>query len=210
MTEKHEKYRIWKLPHPLLLHWVLNPGLCINEVLLGQKVPKVSLIDETSTESLPDRTYTECPHCETIHSAKLWSKGNAFFHYGGLYCPKCEHKIPTIMNVFSILILIITFPLWKPLSLLLGKRFKSWELSRLKTASTISQEPAEVNGVMMGLQFGIFMWLVFFVQNGLSSGWSIMSATAAIPSGLIAGIIYGVLMSCFLSQKGSTKESPQV
>ena len=34
------KYKVWKLPHPMLIHWVLNPGLAFNELILGQRVPK--------------------------------------------------------------------------------------------------------------------------------------------------------------------------
>lgn len=207
MIDKYDKYKIWKLPHPLLVHWILNPGLCINEVILGQRIPKISLIDETSSEPLPDRTYTECPHCETVHSSKIWGKGNAFFHYAGLYCPNCEHKIPTLLNVFSILVLIVTFPLWKPLDLLFGERFKSWELSRLRSTSTTSQKPVKVSGVKMGLQFGGFMGLFFFIQRGLTSGWTMESGAMAILSGLIAGIFFGVAMSFFMSKRGSNKRA---
>lgn len=69
------KFKIWKLPHPMLLHWVLNPGLCINEVLLGQRVPKVTLIDKTSDAPLVERSYVECPHCQTLHNGQLWGGG---------------------------------------------------------------------------------------------------------------------------------------
>ncbi len=199
---------MWKLPHPLLIHWILNPGLCFNEIILGQRVPKICLIDETSSEPLPDRSYVECPHCETIHSSKLWGKGNVFFHYKGFYCPNCENKIPTLLNVFSVLILIITFPFWKPVDLLFGEKFKSWELSRLKSASTTSENPTEVGGVKMGLQFGIFMTLFFFVQRGLSSGWSMESAIVAILCGLFSGIFFSVIMSFFLSKRGDNKSAP--
>lgn len=202
MSENYDKYKIWKLPHPVLLHWILNPGLCINEIVLGQRIPKISLIDETSSAPLVERTYAECPHCETIHSSKIWGKGNTFFHYAGLYCPSCEGKIPTLMNVFSFLILIITFPLWKPVSLLFGEAFKSWELSRLKKISTASKKPVQVSGIKMGLQFGAFMGLFFFIQRGVLSGWSLQSAFISILSGLASGLFFGLIMHLFLSRKG--------
>lgn len=31
----------------MMLHWILNPGLAINELILGQRVPKVSLEDKS-------------------------------------------------------------------------------------------------------------------------------------------------------------------
>ncbi len=43
-----EKYKVWKLPHPMLLHWIINPGLAFNELILGQRIPKITLIDKTS------------------------------------------------------------------------------------------------------------------------------------------------------------------
>lgn len=96
----------------------------------------------------------ECPHCHTIHNPKLWGKGNAFWHYNGLYCPACEGKLPTLLNVFSILILMVTFPLWKPLQLVFGERIKAWELNRLRrVAQSTANETAPFNGMKAGLFF---------------------------------------------------------
>ena len=41
-----EKYKVYTWKNWMMLHWILNPGLAINELILGQRVPKVSLEDE--------------------------------------------------------------------------------------------------------------------------------------------------------------------
>lgn len=37
------KYKLWSWKHPMVLHWIINPGLVINELLFGQRVPKIML-----------------------------------------------------------------------------------------------------------------------------------------------------------------------
>ena len=64
------KYKVWKLPHPMLIHWILNPGLAFNELILGQRIPKITLIDKTSDAPLMERQYVPCPHSTqfiTVH-----------------------------------------------------------------------------------------------------------------------------------------------
>lgn len=205
---KGSDFKVWKLPHPILLHWVLNPGLCINEVLLGQRVPKISLIDEASDAPLTERTYVECPHCNTIHNCKLWGVGNTFRHYQGLYCVACEEKIPTLLNIFSLLFLILLFPIWKPLQLIYGARFKAWELERLRTAqagaSDQSDKPVEkVSGVKMGLNFGLFMGLYFLVTNIVRDGFTVSAFALALVLGIFCGVFFGGIMSWFANRKGS-------
>ncbi|RZS94996.1 hypothetical protein BC751_0509 [Cecembia calidifontis] len=39
------KYLIWNWENPLMLHWILNPGLANNELIMGQRIPKVTLIE---------------------------------------------------------------------------------------------------------------------------------------------------------------------
>ena len=43
-----EKYKVYTWKNWMMLHWILNPGLAINELILGQRVPKVSLEDKTN------------------------------------------------------------------------------------------------------------------------------------------------------------------
>ena len=205
--EEDTNFKTWKLPHPMLLHWVLNPGLCINEVLLGQRVPKVVLVDKTSEAPLTERTYVECPHCHTVHNGQLWGRGNTFRHYAGYYCVTCEQKIPTLLNVFSILLLILLFPIWKPLQLIYGARFKAWELERLRQAKERmagqADKPIEKpSGLKMGLQFGAFMGAYFLISNAIREGLTLQVFIVSIISAVIAGLLFGVIMSWFLNRKG--------
>ena len=50
------KFKIWTWKNPIMLHWIINPGLVINELLLGQRVPKIMLIEKDSTKSLQEKT----------------------------------------------------------------------------------------------------------------------------------------------------------
>lgn len=52
MQYDKNKFKIWALPHPIVLHWILNPGLAFNELVLGQRLPKVILIDKESKKPL--------------------------------------------------------------------------------------------------------------------------------------------------------------
>ncbi|WP_244213081.1 hypothetical protein [Idiomarina ramblicola] len=50
-----DKYKVWRLPHPMLIHWVVNPGVAFNELALGQRIPKITLIDKASDAPLMER-----------------------------------------------------------------------------------------------------------------------------------------------------------
>lgn len=63
MNYDTDKYKIYTWKSGVMLHWILNPGLAFNELFLGQRVPKVSLIDKTSDKPYMDRGFTPCPHC---------------------------------------------------------------------------------------------------------------------------------------------------
>ncbi len=201
MSEKYAKYKIWKLPHPLLIHWILNPGLCINEVILGQRIPKVSLVDKTPNTHPINRHFVECPHCQTIHNQNLWSKKNALWHYMGWFCPTCGDKIPTLTNVFSLIFYIILFPIWKPLEAIYGERFKAWELRRLEKALTQDVSDQKFQYLKSGIFFGTAIGLIFFVSGGFIGGWTTQFFLFSFLSGAISGIVFGCLMKLILTPK---------
>ena len=206
-----DRYKALKLPHPLLLHWVLNPGLAINEFVLGQRMPELTLIDRHSEKSLAERGYIPCPHCQTLHPARLWSKTNALFHYAGLYCPSCEQKIPSLLNVFTLALLAVTFPLWKPASMLFADRFKAWELARLEKAAQDEGRPPVMRGSLYaGLFFGISMAVYFAIWNSLEKGLDAGVIVTALAAGLVSGIVFGVLfrafMTSFLLRRGRPRQ----
>ncbi len=113
MQYDKNRFQVWELPHPLVLFWVLCPTLIFNELIFGQRLPKVTLIDKESDKPEAERRYIPCPHCKTLNDGRLWAtKGNAFGHWLGLVCPSCHQIIPCVWNIFSLVVLTVTFPLW--------------------------------------------------------------------------------------------------
>ena len=96
----------------VLWHWRLNPGLAINETLLGQRVPADTWTCETCDVEVPHRTWLHCPSCDTFHNNMLWARGNAFGHWLGLRCPDCGARIPSARNLLAMLIELLGAPLW--------------------------------------------------------------------------------------------------
>ena len=105
-------FKRWQLPHPLILHWVLNPGMAFNEIVLGQRLPKTQLICQECDGPLLDRAYIPCPSCSEMHLGRLAAGKRGFGNWRGIGCPACKEPIPCIWNVFSLLILSLTFPVW--------------------------------------------------------------------------------------------------
>lgn len=203
MIFDENKYRIQKLPNPLLIHWILNPGLAINEVFLGQRIPKVVLIDKNSNAPFVERHYVPCPSCGEIHNGKLWAKGNAFGHWLGYICPSCEHKIPCLWNVFSLLLLAMLSPIWVPLKALYEKKYIAYELSRYKKAEASAADPIDkLAGVKSGFFFGFFMFLFFATSEYFRAGGIATDKLfflAAINA--VSGLFFGGIMWFFLGRK---------
>src|SRR6056297_575196 len=108
-----ERFKVYTWKHWIMLHWIINPGLAINELVFGQRVPKVSLVDKTLDKPRSERSFTPCPHCETLHDSRTWStqNGTAFKNWFGLYCPTCGNIIPCLTNALSFVILALTYPI---------------------------------------------------------------------------------------------------
>jgi len=159
------KYTVQKLPNPLLLHWILNPGLAFNECILGQRIPKITLIDKTKDVPLLERTYVPCPSCKALNDGRLWGKvplGNWF----GLVCPACGEKIPCLRNLTSLLVIGITFPIWIWIKIFFERRLLERQ-KRLLSQVNISSLPTAktVNWARMGLLFGGTMFLFTLAQE---------------------------------------------
>ncbi len=63
MNYDKTKYKIWNWKSPVILHWIINPGLVINELILGQTIPKVMLIEREGNKPFFERSFIPCPHC---------------------------------------------------------------------------------------------------------------------------------------------------
>ncbi len=197
-----EKYKVWKLPHPMLIHWVLNPGLAFNELILGQRIPKITLIDKTSDAPLMERQYIPCPECNALNDGRLWSKGNAFGHWFGYVCPECHGKIPCLWNFTSVILLVLTFPIWIWFKIF-GER-KWLEKEKGRFAEVLAEELPEAkktNWLKMGITYGAIMFCIMVLprvfQNQLSSTQIAVQALIW----LCGGLVFGLVMKLFLSRK---------
>jgi hypothetical protein len=201
-------FKVWKLPAPLLLHWVLNPGLAFNELVLGQRIPKVMLLCQDCQEPLGQRTYVPCPHCHTMNHGQTWSKKAAFGNWLGYVCPSCGERIPCLWNYTSLVILTITSPIWY-----LPYRFYFRDRIPRKPVPYISSggETGSISKkrwIYMGLGWGFIMWLIMSVApalKGMAGGqpldWT--PVVIGIPIWACCGAMFGFFTRYFLTRRPS-------
>jgi hypothetical protein len=203
------KYKIWTWKNPLVLHWILNPGLAFNELILGQRVPRITLIERNSKKSLAEKTFIPCPHCNTIHSALKWTPQNntAFGNWFGLYCDKCKNTIPCLTNLTSLILLGVTFPIWIWFK-------KSWKrkwlsIQQEKFSKPLNLTPPVFNWVTQGLQWGFIMFVFMEVIFPLIDGeeYKLSKFLIGIAIWTIAGLLFGFVMKkVFSSQLSKTSQ----
>lgn len=196
----------------MLLFWILNPGAAFNELILGQRCPKVMLIDHTSDQPRPLRTYIPCPHCGSLHPSLLWGKGNAFGHWFGYVCPTCNNIIPCLRNWTGLLILILSFPIWIIPVYLLKPRWLAYEKIRLN--NNLAQLPAQaiavknINWIFRGVfLFGGSMWFMMSVipflfryWQGRYSSLEFIHMLFSLPLWLVGGLVFGLVMKSRLNK----------
>ena len=202
MDFDRDRYTVWTWKHPLMLHWILNPGLAINELVLGQRVPAVTLLDRTSSRPLVERQYVPCPTCGAHNHGLVYAKV-AMGNYAGLVCAECGAPIPMMKNALTWLILLVTWPLWKPLERRFGPGLRARQFAKLQAnKGDIAPLLKRVSGVRMGLFFGSAMVVVYGVMRLLDGDPWGAAIPSALVSGLLAGVLFGVFMKIFLSIKG--------
>ncbi|MYC13690.1 MAG: MFS transporter [Gemmatimonadetes bacterium] len=208
MQYDKNRFKIRAIPHPLVLHWILNPGLIFNELILGQRIPKVMLIDEESDKPLMERTYVPCPHCETLNDSRLWAKRNSFGHWFGFLCPNCHQIIPCLWNIFSLAILAITFPLWYFPARFYRHRWIEKEKERL---ANVLERPLiqakTVDWLFRGIVYwGGSMWLILEILPQMwkvlhGNEWDLPKMFAMLSIWLIAGFAWGLIMRSWMNRK---------
>jgi len=190
-----DTYKVCKLPHPLLLHWIINPGLAFNELILGQRVPKITLIDKTSDAPVMERQYVPCPHCKAINDARLWSKNNSFGHWFGYVCPKCHGKIPCLWNLTSLLLLAATFPIWIWIKILGESKWLEREKNRLSRVMISGLPEAQnTSWLKMGLAFGALMFSMMVIPKAFQNQLDAIDIAVHAIIWLGAGLAFGGLM----------------
>lgn len=212
MDIDHNKYKVWKLPNLLLVHWILNPGLAFNELVLGQRMPKVTLIDKTSDAPLMENQYIPCPHCGTIHNGLIWSKKNAFGNWFGIMCPTCHKTIPCLWNITSLIVLAITFPIWGWFKTPLEQRWiarKKQQLSDMEQAKEPLPDAKSTSWLGMGFFYGFFMFCVMALPDILAEDVTNGFIAKQVVIWSIAGLLFGGVMKLALGRKNQSTESPQ-
>ena len=204
-------FKIWRLPNWMLIHWILNPGLALNELILGQRLPKESLECKSCELPIGDRSYTVCPHCHEMHPSTVWAGRNAFRNWLGLVCPSCLHRIPCLWNVFSLLILAVTSPLWY-----LPYRFYFRDRQVLPPPAMASSPSQPVRPgkllIRMAIFWGGFMWIMMSLIPEISKAlrgqtMSYERLVVGLVVWTLAGLAFGGFMSYFLTKKKAQKHA---
>lgn len=206
MEFNKERYQIYTWKNWMMLHWILNPGLAINELILGQRVPKISLEDKTMDKPRLERTFVPCPHCGTLHDGRTWStqNGTAFKNWFGLYCIDCGNIIPCLTNAFSFVLLVVTFPIW-------GWFWKSWRTKWLSEQPKrfedidIQSIPNSFDGKnwkATGLTWGAFMFLIISIVFPFIDGQELKLKPVLIGLVIwtIGGLVFGYFLKVFLNK----------
>lgn len=206
MEYNKTKFKIWTWKHPFMFHWIVNPGLAINELILGQRVPKVILIEKDSSKTLQEKSKIPCPHCETLHSGLKWStENNAFKNWFGLYCDNCGKIIPCLTNLTTYLLLGLTFPVW----IWFKDNWKqNWLKNQPKRYNNLDFEnipnPFEGLGwIKQGLSWGLFMYVFMNLTYPFIEGESITlnKLLIGIPLWTIGGLGFGYTMKLMNRKK---------
>lgn len=210
MQYDKSKYRIWSWKHILMLHWMINPGLAFNELVLGQRVPRVMLVERNSSKALDEKTQIPCPHCGVLHSGLKWSlKNNAFKNWFGLYCDHCGKIIPCLFNLTSILILVLSFPIWIGFRSSWKKRWLAQQPDRYSNLD-LDKAPNPFAGkgwVRSGINWGFFMFIFNELLLPLAEDHTLRGARVFFGFFLwmIAGLAFGASMKWILVTSPSKK-----
>ena len=206
-----QDFKRWDWKHPLVIHWLLNPALCVNELLFGHRIPNVMLICRKCNESLADRSYIPCPKCGVLHLGRLWGKKFAFGHWFGYICPTCGEVIPCFWNIWSLLILIVTFPLWYLPVRKARPYWLQYERQRIEAALNKPIQPAsDIPWIWYGVVVcGSLAWglmsLCIIVAAMIDHDWQMLwGIPALIPAWALAGLFWGLSMKAIMNHKPRT------
>src|SRR5205814_1755179 len=85
----------WGPNNPMMLHWVLNPGLAFNELVLGQRIPREMLMCPGCRQS-----FLRCVACRRLQPM-AGALNAPVGMWNGLHCPDCGAAIPMLRNLVS-------------------------------------------------------------------------------------------------------------
>lgn len=211
MNFDKNQYKVYTWKNWMMLHWILNPGLMVNELILGQRVPKISLEDKTSNKPRIERSFVPCPHCDTLHDGRTWSQQNktGFQNWFGLYCPNCGNIIPCLLNIFSFIVLAITFPIWGWFRTSSKNKWIEKQPQRFQ-AMNIEKTPNPFdnkNWIKTGLSWGIFMFLMMTIVFPYLFNEAISTKSIVLGAVIwsIGGLAFGYTMKLSFNSKNTKK-----
>lgn len=216
MDYNKEKYKIWNWKSPVILHWMINPGLFVNELILGQTIPKVMLIEREGDKPFYQRSLVPCPHCGELHSGLKWSSYNktAFKNWFGFYCDNCTNIIPVQRNLTSLIVLAVTFPIWGWFVKSLKQKWLSKQPDRYRNIKLEIPEKKKStkNWLKSGFFFGLFMFVVMQIIFPLIERDEITqrSLLIGIPVWMICGLAWGLTMKWWMNKKGKRIKANRV
>lgn len=200
-----KQYKVWTWKHHSMLHYIINPGILINELILGQRVPKEIYFEQVKDKPFMERQYVKCPHCETMHDGRTWSSqhNTAFKNWFGLYCPSCEGVIPCLRNATAWLILAVTYPLW---FWWIDKWKSNWlakQPARYENIDVQEITVSKTNWVKAGLLYGsiMFILMTFLFPLVMGEAITIKSILIAIPIWVIAGLLCVLLLKWWMGKR---------
>lgn len=209
-----KKYKIWDWKHPFIMLWIINPLVAFNELILGQTIPKIMLIEREGNKPYYQRNLVPCPHCNTLHSGIKWSSQNktAYKNWYGFYCDNCAGIIPVQRNLTSLLILTVTFPLWGWFRKYLKQRWLDKQPERFKDLNLVIDEKKNTtkNWLKSGLYFGLYMYVIMVIIFPLIEKETITwkRLLISIPFWLLCGLGWGYTMKIWMNKKGKIKKVP--
>lgn len=190
----------------MYLHYIINPGLAFNELVLGQRIAKVGLVEKNTDRPFMERNYVPCPHCNTLHGNQVWSGSRSFGNWFGLYCPNCKGIIPCIRNATSFIVLAISFPLWYSFKNTLKKRWYKKQEQRFINVPSFSEptKPTTTKQLILGgLFFGVIMFLFnsFLFPALADEEISIDKLAVSLVICLLGGLLFSLFMKWYATSK---------
>lgn len=208
------QYKIYTWKNGLVLHALINPGMAFNELVLGQRIPKLYLVEKVPDKPLYERTYIPCPHCNTLHDGRVWSRKLSMKNWFGLYCMACGKIIPCLTNVTNLLILALTYPIWGWFHMYFKEKWLAKQPERFRNVDLTFQDHPITNRtwVEIGLKFGFIMMIILGILFPLVLGelFSISMMTKALGIGVLMGLVMGVGMKITLTWKIRTKRGGSI
>ena len=195
-----KRWRVYTSKHWMILHWLINPAMAFNELVLGQRVPKVSLLDLESKTSRFESTVVPCPHCNSMHDGRTWStqQGTAFWNWYGLFCPNCHNVIPCVRNLLAALLLGLSYPFWIWSNERSRERWMNRQPKRFQSLNfgALSNPYSGRGWIKIGLSYGLFMYLYMTFLSPLlfSEPITLSSALIGVPIWILAGLGFGFFM----------------